>query len=508
MASVSFLRETCNRTVIVGGMTSVLGVSVGASAVRFACHDAVSLETPTFQSRSVTATLERPAELAAESIGTVLAERDEADEVEAIGVAYQDDAQAGAVQAAMARLQIGNFQLVPEVTAALQMLEMSGELGDHATLVFYDLGSSGLTVTVLDRDSGMVLSRARSDQISGDLVDRLICDNQLELNRFAHPADAAAAFALAARCRDAKEQLSRNGAVCMPGEGGLLLLSQDTFDSLIMGPVETSARLTREVIRRSGRAPDAAVLIGGGAHIPMVASVMESWLDLPVIVPAQPELVAAEGAALLALPTFDEFVTPLPQPEAQHDPELEPEPEPEPETQALWHSDTDSDSDSDEGIAPARKRRGLVLAGVAVVAAVGLGLGFGTDLLQGSEEDPQPAVTQATTETPAAQQAAPSQPTTTAEVPPAAAAAPSVVDAQPEIPPQTEVRSTYQPQTRAQSPAGVPVDPEAQSVTDTSAPPTTTEPAPLIPGLPQFQMPTIPPPAPLPMPELPRIPGL
>ncbi|MFE5705337.1 Hsp70 family protein [Rhodococcus koreensis] len=484
-------------------MTSVLGVSVGASAVRFACHDAVSLETPTFQSRSVTATLERPAELAAESIGTVLAERDETDVVEAIGVAYQDDAQAGAMQAAMARLQIGNFQLVPEVTAALQMLEMSGELGDHSTLVFYDLGSSGLTVTVLDRDTGMVLSSARSDQISGDLVDRLICDNQLELHRFAHPADAAAAFALAARCRDAKEQLSTNGAVCMPGEGGLLLLSQDSFDSLIVGPVETSARLTREVIRRSGRAPDAAVLIGGGAHIPLVASVMESWLDLPVIVPAQPELVAAEGAALLALPTFDEFVAPLPQPVPEHEPELELEPE----TQALWHSS--SHSYSDEAIAPARKRRGLVLAGVAVVAAVGLGLGFGTDLLQGSEEDAQPAVTQATTEAPAAQQAAPPQSTTTAEVPPPVEAAPPVVDEQPVIPPQTEVRSTYQPrtQTRTQSPTQAPVAPETQSVapTDTSAPPTTTEPAPLIPGLPQFQMPTIPPPAPL---ELPRIPGL
>ncbi|MFC0446566.1 Hsp70 family protein [Rhodococcus jostii] len=486
-------------------MTSVLGVSVGASAVRFACHDAVSLETPTFQSRSVTATLERPAELAAESIGTVLAERDEINEVQAIGVAYQDDAQAGAVQAAMARLQIGNFQMVPEVTAALQMLEMSGELGEHSTLVFYDLGSSGLTVTVVDRDTGMVLSSARSDQISGDLVDRLICDNQLELHRFAHPADAAAALALAARCRDAKEQLSTNGAVCMPGEGGLLLLSQDGFDSLIVGPVETSARLTREVIRRSGRVPDAAVLIGGGAHIPLVTSIMESWLDLPVIVPAQPELVAAEGAALLARPVSEEFVGAVtPQPE----PELEPEPQPEFESQPA--------SLSDDAPAPARKRRGLVLAGsaVAVIAAVGLGLGVGTDLLQGSEEEAQPAATQSNTQAPSAQQAAPAQPTTTAEVHPPAEAEPSAVEEQPVIPPQTEVRTTYQPQTQAQiqtpSPTQAPAAAETPSAvpSDTSAPSATPEPAPLIPGMPQIQLPTIPPPAPLPMPELPRIPGL
>ncbi|MDT2004885.1 Hsp70 family protein [Rhodococcus opacus] len=474
--------------------------------MRFACHDAVSLDTPTFESRSVTATLERPAELAAESIGTVLAERDEIDEVQAIGVAYQDDAQAGAVQAAMARLQIGNFQMVPEVTAALQMLEMSGELGEHSTLVFYDLGSSGLTVTVVDRDTGMVLSSARSDRISGDLVDRLICDNQLELHRFAHPADAAAALALAARCRDAKEQLSTHGAVCMPGEGGLLLLSQDSFDSLIVGPVETSARLTREVIRRSGRVPDAAVLIGGGAHIPLVTSVMESWLDLPVIVPAQPELVAAEGAALLARPVSEEFVgavTPQPEPE----PELEPEPQPEFESQPV--------SLSDEAPVPARRRRGFVLAGsaVAVIAAVGLGLGVGTDLLQGSKEEAQPAATQSNTQAPSAQQAAPAQPTTTAEVPPPAEAAPSAVEEQPMIPPQTEVRSTYQPQTQAQpqaqtpSPTQAPAAPESQSAvpSDTSATP---EPAPLIPGMPQIQLPTIPPPAPLPAPQLPRIPGL
>ncbi|MFC9837639.1 Hsp70 family protein [Rhodococcus sp. NPDC127530] len=489
-------------------MTSVLGVSVGASAVRFARHDAVTLEMPIFESRSVTATLERPEELAAESIGTVLAERDETDEVQAIGVAYQDEAQAGAVQVAMTRLQIGNFQMVPEVTAALQMLEMSGELGDHATLVFYDLGSSGLTVTVVDRDTGMVLSSARSDQISGDLVDRLICDNQLELHRFAHPADAAAALALAARCRDAKEQLSTNGAVCMPGEGGLLLLSQDSFDSLIVGPVETSARLTREVIRRSGRLPDAAVLIGGGAHIPLVTSVMESWLDLPVIVPAQPELVAAEGAALLARPTSDEFVGAVaPEPEPEPEPESEPQPEELESQPALL---------SEDAPVPPRRRRGLVLAGgvVAVVAAVGLGLGVGTDLLQGTEEEAQPAATQSNTQAPSVRQVVPPQPTTTADVTPPPDAAPSVVDEEPVIPPQTEVRSTYQPrtqpQTQTQSPTQAPVASETQSVvpSDTSAPPTTSEPAPLIPGLPQIQLPTIPPPAPLPMPELPRIPGL
>ena len=201
-----------------------------------------------------------------------------------------------------------------------------------------------------------MLSTARSERISGDLVDRLIYDHHLELHRFTPPADTAARLALTARCRDAKEQLSTTGAVCMPGEGGLLLLSQDSFESLIDGPVKTSARLTRDVIRRSGRTPDAAVLIGGGAHIPLVTSVMESWLDVPVIVPAQPELVAAEGAALLARPAAGVVMSPT-QASAPHE-----------------TSNTVETRHTVEKTAPPRTRRRLLLAGsvLTVVAAIGL----------------------------------------------------------------------------------------------------------------------------------------
>jgi len=283
-------------------MGSVLGVSVGASAVRLACPAAGRVGSPVFRTQAVGVARGGPEELAAESIGTVLAERADTGPVSAVGVAYQDRAQAGAVRAALARQQLGNYLLVPEVTAALRTLEVSGVLADHVTLVFYDLGGSGVTVTVVDRSTGMVLGTARSDRISGDHIDRLIRDHHLDQHRVARPADAAAQLALDTQCRHAKERLSTSDAVCVPGEGGLLLLSQDTFDALIAGPVETSAHLTGEVVGRSGRTPDAVVLIGGGARIPLIRSVMESRLGLPVIVPGQPELLTAEGAALLARP--------------------------------------------------------------------------------------------------------------------------------------------------------------------------------------------------------------
>ncbi|QDQ89494.1 Hsp70 family protein [Rhodococcus sp. WB9] len=408
-------------------MVSVLGVSVGASAVRVAYPDD---EGAIFRSFPVDAASEHPEHVVADAIGTVMAERAGADDVRVFGVAYRDEAQAAAVRAAI------DCRLVPEVTAALRMLEASRQLGDHSTLVFYDLGSSGLTVTVVDRLTGTVLGTARTDEISGDVVDRLIRDHQLDEKRIAPPADAAAESALDARCRRAKEELSTNTAVCVPGDGGLLLLSQDILDSLIVRHVEASARLAREVIESSGRAADAVVLIGGGAHIPLVASLMESWLALPVIVPAQPELVAAEGAALLA----------------------------------QEHSGTSHRIGAGGFAKPVIRGGALAGGALAVVAVIGLGLGVGGSQLQSSDGDARPVATQ-----PSDAEMSPSPAPEPVSTPPSAAVS---------IPgPAEEEASVPEP-----APAPAPA------------------PRPLIPGLPQIQLPTLPPPPPLP--PLPRIPGL
>ncbi|MCD2113120.1 MULTISPECIES: Hsp70 family protein [Rhodococcus] len=493
-------------------MTTVLGVSVGASAVRFARRDTGSVDSPIFRSRSMPALLDRPAELAAESIETMLAETDEIEQVRAIGVAYQNETQADFVQGAMSRLDIDNFRLVPEVTAALEMLETTGDLGDHETLVFYDLGSSGLTVTVVDRGTRIALSTARSDRISGDLVDRLIYDHHVDLQRFAEPTDMAAQRALTARCRDAKEQLSSKDAVCMPGEGGLLLLSQDSFDSLIDGPVKASARLTLDVIRRSGRTPDAAVLIGGGANIPLVTAVMESWLDIPVIVPPQPELVAAEGAALLARPDTAkvaetaEFAAPTELTEtAQFAPQLV---APDAPTESFATADIRQET---EAPAQPRNRRRLLLAGGAVVVAAAIALGV--DLLQDSGRDPQPTATQQEIQEPPAQPAAEPRSTTPTDTSTAAETVPAVSDEQSTVTDRSETRTTYRPQTTAETsttstqvPATTGTQDEAAP--DTSVPSLEPEPAPTVPGLPQFELPTLPPPPQFQLPQLPRIPGL
>ena len=467
-------------------MSSVLGVSVGASAVRLARPDSVNRDDaasrylPDFRAQVVAAGRDLPEELAAESIGVVLAGAPDAGQVHATGVAYRDEAQAGAVQAAMARQQLANYQLVTEASAALKFLDVSGALGDHATLVFYDLGSSGLTVSVVDRATGEVVETVRTDTVSGDVFDRMVRANQLENNRIEAPRDEAASQALDLRCREAKERLSTGGAVAVPGDGGLLLLSRDVFDSLIGVTVESSARLARDVITRSGRTPDAVVLTGGGARIPLVRTVLESWLGLPVIVPDHPELVAAQGAALLAqavMPPAAEVARVLPPP--QYAPELN----------AFRHAPTAVVARSGvpssapswlSAAAPPPSQqvakiqiRGAALAGtaLAVVAVIGLGLGYGQNLLSRTEGSSQPATTQLTANPPVVTEMATPSPTT------------------PSPPPTSEtVEAPVQTASQIRIPEAEPAPPP---------PP----PAPIFPGLPQIQLP------PFQLPELPRLPG-
>ncbi|MBC2642735.1 MULTISPECIES: Hsp70 family protein [unclassified Rhodococcus (in: high G+C Gram-positive bacteria)] len=468
-------------------MSSVLGVSVGASAVRLARPDSVnrdgtgSRHLPDFLAQVVAAGPDRPEELAAESIGVVLAGTPGAGQVHATGVAYRDEAQAGAVQAAMARQQLVDYQLVTEASAALAFLDASGALADHRTLVFYDLGSSGLTVSVVDRATGDVVETTRTDTVSGDVFDGLIRDNQLENKRIDAPGDAAESLALDCRCREAKERLSTGGAVAVPGDGGLLLLSRDVFDGLIGVTVESSARLARDVIERSGRVPDAMVLVGGGARIPLVRSVLESWLGLPVIVPDHPELVAAQGAALLA----QQVVPPVPvatvlPPHHTPAPVFEAGPSRRAPTAAVARSGAPSSIPSwlSAAAPPPSQQvaklqiRGAALAGsaLAVIAVIGLGLGYGGTLLGRTEGTSQPVTTQLVTEPPTVTEMATPSPT---PLPP---------------PPTSEaVEAPVQTASQIRIPDPVPAPP----------PP----PAPLFPGLPQIQLP------PLQLPELPRFPG-
>ncbi|WP_241384815.1 Hsp70 family protein [Rhodococcus sp. CH91] len=279
-------------------MSSILGVTVGESAVRVVRP--VDRTTPSagFQFQVVETGKDDPARLAAGTLGVLFQTGVAGDPIERVGLVHRDQAQAERLRAAMAAEHLDRYVLVSEPEAAVTYLQSTGELGSN-TAVFYDLGDAGLTVTVVDLVSREVLAE-RTDSIGGRVFDNAIRAHQLDTNGVWRPDDPATDDELSAQCREAKEKLSKSETVAVPGAAGVVLMSRETFDPLIAQCVESSAQFVHQVISRAGRNPDAVVLLGGGAHIPLVQEVLRSWLGLPLVVPHEPELVLAKGGAMVA----------------------------------------------------------------------------------------------------------------------------------------------------------------------------------------------------------------
>ncbi|MGK2886458.1 MAG: Hsp70 family protein, partial [Rhodococcus sp. (in: high G+C Gram-positive bacteria)] len=166
-------------------MTVLLGVSMGAHAVRMALPRnaaAIAAKTPSaprqlFFENQVIDTVDEDVEyLAAESISALAAESEPS---MATGVAYRDANQADALHRALGNQHLHNYHLVHEVEAVVEYLVASGEAAGYGTVALYDLGSSGLNVSVVDLLTRRVFVTRRSAEFSGDHFDSILRDNQL-----------------------------------------------------------------------------------------------------------------------------------------------------------------------------------------------------------------------------------------------------------------------------------------------------------------------------------------
>lgn len=351
-------------------MSSVLGVSVGACSVRLARP--YGDEPPSrrgapesFDLQSISISSDKQVEeLVAETVGVTL---ETAPEIAATAIAYRGDQRAKALRTAMARQQLTNYELVPEVGAAMEFAACSDDFRGASTLAVYDLGSTGLSISVADLSSRTILHTERTSDISGDYLDSLIREQQINAGRIAHPQDPNQLYQLDALCRAAKERLARHTAVALPSEHGLVLLSRENFEALIGLAIESSARMTAEALRHTGRPVQAVLAIGGGARIPLVGRVLGHHLGLPVIVPEDPETVTARGAALLARPARP--ARPAVEPAGpEYDERLTPS----------WLSVPSPRRQNRRAVSGAV----LTVTALAVVAAVGLGLGYGPQVLE------------------------------------------------------------------------------------------------------------------------------
>ncbi|MGW0181614.1 Hsp70 family protein [Nocardia sp. NPDC003345] len=215
-----------------------------------------------------------------------------------VAVAYRSKEQAQAIRMATGKHR--QPQLVPETSAALTFLRDTGLLDRYATVAVIDLGASGCTVSVAEPADGTVLHTARSSGVSGRAIDDLLYRHLVD-QHYAKRGTRPNRSVLVNRARTAKEHLSVAQVVTVDHIAGRpLKLTRPDFELL-------TARLMRELTRfatmtfgMADRAPEAVVVIGGGANIPSVLETLRTELDLPVLTVPDPDAVIAKGAALLA----------------------------------------------------------------------------------------------------------------------------------------------------------------------------------------------------------------
>ncbi|MFI9405219.1 Hsp70 family protein [Nocardia sp. NPDC052316] len=221
-------------------------------------------------------------------------------------------------RAALDRAGLREVTLVPEPTAAVRWLEATqGPLGDGAVIV-YDLGATGLTVSVVRTGdhASLLGTPLRTTDIAGAEFDlltlRYVLANVAAANDF-DPFDPVVERELAAlreRCRTAKEDLSINTATVVrarlnPADAHTsnVRLVRGELEDLLRGPLLSSIDLIRDAVHRAGLDVcdiSRVLLTGGGGAIPLVAELISTEFGLPVVAAAQPAHTSARGAAALA----------------------------------------------------------------------------------------------------------------------------------------------------------------------------------------------------------------
>ncbi|MGN2635419.1 Hsp70 family protein [Nocardia takedensis] len=222
-----------------------------------------------------------------------------------------------AQRAALAAAGLSEVTTVPEQSAAVRWLEHAHGRLDTGAVVVYDLGATGLTVSVVrtGAQAGPLGVPSRTTDIAGAEFDlltmRYVLANALNGNDF-DPFDPVIERELSdlrERCRMAKEELSDVTATVVPvrldpaGPQQRIRLVRDELEDLLRGSLLTSLDLIRDAVHRAGLAiPDVSRILvtGGGAAIPLVTELLSTEFGLPVVASVHPERTAAHGAALLA----------------------------------------------------------------------------------------------------------------------------------------------------------------------------------------------------------------
>jgi uncharacterized membrane protein YgcG len=208
-------------------------------------------------------------------------------------------------------------QMVSDSVAALTALQAGPGLPARGIVALCDFGATGTSITLADAGMGFrsVGETVRYQDFSGELIDQAVMRNVLdELN--VDPSGTSAVVSLSRvreQCRIAKERLSYDTATGftgpLPGPHSTVRLTRAELEALLRDPLDGVINAVEETLRRNNIAPpDLAALatVGGGARIPYVTQRISDAMRIPVTTTPQSQVVAALGAALMALRGPDE----------------------------------------------------------------------------------------------------------------------------------------------------------------------------------------------------------
>ncbi|MGW4357059.1 Hsp70 family protein [Nocardia sp. NPDC004582] len=258
----------------------------------------------------------RAADLVAAAIGRVVTDMGPAGASVACYPAWWSQHTVETQRTALDETGLGEVALVPEPAAAMRWLQDVRDSSHDGAMVVYDLGATGLTVSVARTGamSGLLGEPVRSTTVAGSEFDLLTMRYVLayavgekDFDPF-DPVVEQELSALRERCKIAKETLSTNTATMVPVRLPMLgvaevRLVRDDIEELLRGPLLGSTDLVREALRRAGLGIadlDGFLLTGGGASIPLVTELLSTEFGVPVAAAADPAHLSAHGAALLA----------------------------------------------------------------------------------------------------------------------------------------------------------------------------------------------------------------
>ncbi|WP_167472464.1 MULTISPECIES: Hsp70 family protein [Nocardia] len=272
-------------------MVLVLGVSAGAGGARAMLTHSDQPHLPPIDRcqvpRRAGGGVEEPVFEAIRRMSASAERRDEL--ITSTAVTCRCTLHAEAIRATAGRTRL---TIVDEPLAQLRYLRFTGLLPDSGSVILYDLGSSGLTVTHADCRTDTVLAGRRSTVLGGDGYDALL---RWQLARGGVLTDKITS-------RRHREALSNARVVTAMDtvSGGRAVVTRSDLAELCAAGIHHSASFVRQIIEESGVQPEAMVLLGGCTRSPSIREALAELVDLPMIYDPEPEYVSARGAVLLA----------------------------------------------------------------------------------------------------------------------------------------------------------------------------------------------------------------